>query len=101
VAILCAEAKAQNYLVKNKRGEDYIIETAGFPAYLIDLTNPQAFLWFKAVIRRNLIDAGLSGWMADYGEWLPADAQLYSGENALSYHNQYAVDWARLKPRSD
>lgn len=48
------------------------------------------------MIRKNLIDAGLSGWMADYGEWLPADAKLFSGLNALDYHNQYAVDWARL-----
>jgi len=93
---LYEEAKAKNYLVKNQKGEDYIIKTAGFPAYLVDLTNPAAFDWFKNVIRKNLIDAGLSGWMADYGEWLPADAKLFSGLNALDYHNQYAVDWARL-----
>lgn len=93
---LYEEAKSNGYLVKNKRGEDYEIKTAGFPAYLIDLTNPGAFEWMKNVIRRNLIDIGMSGWMADYGEWLPLDAQLFSGINPLEYHNQYAVDWARL-----
>ena len=93
---LFEEAKSKEYLVKNAKGRDYEIKTAGFPAYLIDLTNPAAFEWMKNVIRHNLIDAGLSGWMADYAEWLPLDAQLFSGINAFDYHNQYAVDWARL-----
>lgn len=93
---LYAEAKSKGYLVRNKKFEDYEIKTAGFPAYLIDLTNPAAFQWMKNVIHHNLIDVGLSGWMADYGEWLPLDAQLFSGINAFDYHNQYAVDWARL-----
>ncbi len=93
---LFEEAKSKGYLVRNNKGEDYEIKTAGFPAYLIDLTNPAAFQWMKNVIHHNLIDVGLSGWMADYGEWLPLDAQLFSGINAFDYHNQYAVDWARL-----
>ncbi len=93
---LFEEAKSKGYLVRNKKGKDYEIKTAGFPAYLIDLTNPAAFQWMKNVIHYNLIDVGLSGWMADYGEWLPLDAQLFSGINAFDYHNQYAVDWARL-----
>ncbi len=93
---LFEEAKSKGYLVRNKKGEDYEIKTAGFPAFLIDLTNPNAFQWLKNVIHHNLIDQGLSGWMADYGEWLPLDAKLYSGINALDYHNQYAVDWAKL-----
>ena len=93
---LFEEAKSKRFLVRNTKGEDYEIKTAGFPAYLIDLTNPAAFQWMKDVIHHNLIDVGLSGWMADYGEWLPLDAQLFSGINAFDYHNQYAVDWARL-----
>ena len=93
---LFEEARTNGYLVKNKKHEDYVIKTAGFPAYLIDLTNPAAFQWMKQVIKHNLIDVGLSGWMADYAEWLPLDAVLFSGEDAFDYHNQYAVDWARL-----
>jgi alpha-glucosidase len=34
--------------------------------------------------------------MADYGEWLPMDAKLFSGVSAFDYHDQYAVDWARV-----
>lgn len=90
------EAKKKGYLVKDKNGNDYMIQTVGFPAYLIDLTNPDAVRWTKDIIRKNLIDAGLSGWMADFGEWLPFDAKLHSGVDASLYHNVYPVDWARI-----
>ncbi|GBF51570.1 alpha-glucosidase [Leptospira ryugenii] len=93
---LLAEAKSKGYLVKNQAGEDYLIQTVGFPAYLIDLTNPQAVQWTKSIIKKNMIDVGLSGWMADFGEWLPFDAKLYSGIDAKVYHNIYPVDWARI-----
>jgi len=93
---LLTEAKNKSYLVKNTKGEDYLIQTVGFPAYLIDLTNPSAVKWTKDLIKKNMIDAGLSGWMADFGEWLPYDAKLFSGVDAKVYHNQYPVDWAKL-----
>nr|WP_109022152.1 alpha-glucosidase [Leptospira kobayashii] len=93
---LLTEAKNKGYLVKNSKGEDYLIQTVGFPAYLIDLTNPSAVKWTKDLIKKNMIDVGLSGWMADFGEWLPYDAKLFSGVDAKVYHNKYPVDWARI-----
>ncbi|TGL60264.1 alpha-glucosidase [Leptospira ognonensis] len=93
---LLVEARAKGYLIKNAKGEDYLIQTVGFPAYLIDLTNPAAVKWTKEIIKKNLIDVGLSGWMADFGEWLPYDAKMHSGIDAKVYHNQYPVDWARI-----
>ena len=93
---LFEEAWEKGYFVKNYSGAPYPIKMGGFDAYLIDLTHPDAFLWYKELIKRELIGAGFSGWMADYGEWLPPDALLFSGIHALAYHNQYAVDWARL-----
>lgn len=93
---MCEEAKTKGYLVKDPTGNDYLIKTAGFPAYLVDLSNPAAFEWLKGIIKTNMIEQGLSGWMADYAEWLPWDAQLHSGESAEAYHNKYPVEWARL-----
>ena len=90
------EARERGYFVKRDDGSDYPIEATGFSCFLIDLTNPEAFTWFKAIIRTHLIDNGFSGWMADFGEWLPTDARLFSGIDAARYHNRYAVDWARL-----
>ncbi|MBM9501318.1 alpha-glucosidase [Leptospira sp. 201903071] len=93
---LFEEAVKKNFLVKDKNGKDYEIATAGFPAYLLDLTNPEAVKWIQGIIQKNLIGAGLSGWMADFGEWLPLDAVLHSGVSAESYHNVYPVEWARI-----
>jgi len=90
------EAKKKGFLVKDKNGENYLIQTVGFPAYLIDLTNPDAVKWTKEIIKKNMIDMGLTGWMADFGEWLPYDAVLHSGISAKVYHNQYPVDWAKI-----
>ncbi|TGK95901.1 alpha-glucosidase [Leptospira brenneri] len=93
---LLTEAKTKGYLVKNQNGEDYLIQNVGFPAYLIDLTNPTAVRWIKDLIKKNMIGVGLSGWMADFGEGLPYDAKLASGVDAKIYHNRYPVDWARI-----
>ena len=90
------EAKAKGYLVKNSNGKNYRIKTVGFPAYLIDLTNPKAVEWIKNIIKENMIEQGLSGWMADFGEWLPYDAVLHDNSDPAKYHNVYPVDWARI-----
>lgn len=90
------EAKSKGYLVKNKDNVDYEIAAGGFKAYLVDLTNPDAYDWLKNIIIKNLIGNGFSGWMADFGEWLPMDAKLHSGVDPMKYHNRYPVEWAKL-----
>ncbi|AAS69724.1 alpha-glucosidase [Leptospira interrogans] len=93
---LYEEAVQKGYLIKDKNGNNYVIETVGFPAVLLDLTHPEAVKWIQKIIQKNLIGVGLSGWMADFGEWLPLDASLYSGISADVYHNVYPVEWARI-----
>jgi alpha-glucosidase (family GH31 glycosyl hydrolase) len=64
---------------------------------MLDLTNPSAVRWMKDIIKNfSITEAGSSGWMADFGEYLPFDAQLYSGQPASEYHNIYPQDWAKL-----
>lgn len=93
---LFAEAEREGYLVKDRTGGPYMIETTDFSAALVDLTNPAARAWMREVIQDNLVENGASGWMADFGEGLPYDAVLHSGESPRTYHNRYAEDWARL-----
>jgi len=93
---LFQEARDKGYLVKNPAGEVYLVKVTTFPAALLDLTHPQAREWIKGVIKSQMIDLGLSGWMADFAEYLPVDAVLHSGESGQSYHNRYPVDWARV-----
>jgi hypothetical protein len=52
--------------------------------------------WIKDVIKENLVEGGASGWMEGFGEGLPYDAVLHSGESPASCHNRYAEEWARI-----
>ncbi|MCP4403640.1 MAG: alpha-glucosidase [bacterium] len=93
---LYQEASQRGYLVKKETGEEYHIVVTSFPAALLDLSNPDARIWIKQIVRENMIGIGLAGWMADYGEYLPVDAILDSGEPAELYHNRYPVEWAQI-----
>ena len=92
---LYQEASKKGYMVKRADGSDYHVVVTAFPAGIVDLTNPDAVIWIKEVIKENMIGIGLSGWMADFGEYLPTDAVLFSGESAESYHNKYPAMWAK------
>jgi alpha-glucosidase len=91
-----AEAAAKNYLVKNLKGKDYKLNVGGFDAYLLDLASEDACEWFKQIIKTQLIEVGFSGWMADFGEYLPLDAKLGNGFSGREFHNFYPVAWARI-----
>ena len=93
---LYEEAAAKGYCVKNPAGQDYMVTITTFPAAMVDLTNPDAWNWMKDVIKREMIGIGMAGWMADFGEYLPADAVLFSGESGMDKHNDWPVLWARL-----
>lgn len=93
---LYKEASAKGYCVKKSDGSDYYVTITTFPAAMVDLTNPDAYRWLKGIIKQNMIDIGLSGWMADFGEYLPTDAVLHSGENPEIVHNTWPALWAKL-----
>lgn len=90
-----AEASKAGYCVKRADGSDYLVTVTTFPAAMVDLWNPDAFAWIKRVIRREMLDIGMAGWMADFGEYLPADAVLHGGRDPLLAHNEYPVLWAK------
>ena len=93
---LYKEAHQKGYCVKNKNGEDYLVKITTFPASMVDFTNPEAYEWYKNLIKKNMIGIGMSGWMADFGEYLPPDAVLFSGESAEIVHNKWPGIWAKL-----
>ncbi|GAA1854064.1 alpha-glucosidase [Pseudonocardia ailaonensis] len=94
---LYQQAQQNGYLVRKADGTPVAIPSSNFSAGLIDLTNPAARTWIKGVITSQMITgAQSSGWMADFGEALPFDAVLHSGESPASFHNHYAEEWARM-----
>ena len=93
---LYKEASKKGYCVKDMEGNDYLVKITTFPAAMVDLTNPEAYDWIKNIIKKNMIGFGLSGWMADFGEYLPTDCVLYSGEEAELVHNVWPALWAKV-----
>ena len=92
---LYKHAAPKGYCVKDKNGNDYLVKITTFSAAMVDLTNPEAYDWIKSVIKKNMIGFGLDGWMADFGEYLPTDCVLYSGESAEKIHNTWPALWAK------
>lgn len=93
---LYAYAKEKGYCVKDSQGNDYLVKITTFPAAMVDLTNPLAYEWIKQVIKENMISFGLDGWMADFGEYLPTDCVLFSGEDPKKIHNSWPARWAKV-----
>ncbi|WP_127956653.1 alpha-glucosidase [Serratia microhaemolytica] len=92
---LYAEAAEKGYLTKDYSGNDYQVEFGEFYAGVVDLTKPEAYDWYKNVIKKNLIEFGLDGWMADFGEYLPTDTVMYNGVDAEIMHNAWPALWAK------
>lgn len=99
--VLYPEAKARNYLVRNAEGAVYVMDFGEFDCGILDFTNPQAADWFAdKVIGNEMLDLGLGGWMADFGEYLPTDAVLASGLPGLEAHNLWPVLWAQVNEKA-
>ncbi len=88
------EAKKKGFLIRHKNGSVYHIKSTTFNAGIVDLTNPSARKWYTEIIKENMIGYGLSGWMADFGEYLPTDSVCYGGESE-KLHNRWPTMWAK------
>ncbi len=86
----------KGWLIAKKDGSVYHIRSTTFDAGMLDLTNPEAVRYIKEVlIGRNMLGLGMSGWMADFGEYLPVDCVLHDGDPA-QLHNAWPVLWAKI-----
>jgi len=104
---LCADgtlfpiAAAQGYLAKDNNGNPALVDFGEFDCGVVDFTNEAAADWFaEHVIGKNMLDFGLSGWMADFGEYLPIDVKLANGIDAKLMHNAWPTLWAEVNARA-
>ena len=78
----------------------YLVDFGEFHAGVVDFTNPAAAGWFaEEVIGKRMLDFGLDGWMADFGEYLPVDLRLHDGD-PMQEHNRWPVRWAEVNARA-
>lgn len=93
---LYEEANQKGYLVR-QNGTAYVYTNSSIKAGMVDLSNNEACIWLKNLIKEEMIGkAQASGWMADFGEALPFDAQLSGNADPAVWHNHYPEAWARL-----
>jgi alpha-glucosidase len=60
-----------------------------------DLSNPATRDYIVDFLRAAVRDIGLDGWMADFAEWLPVDAEIHDGD-AAAVHNRYPELWQSI-----
>lgn len=92
-----AEAAALGYLALQQDSDaPYLVDFGEFDAGVVDFTNPAAADWFsEKIIGKRMLDIGLDGWMADFGEYLPVDLRLHAGD-PMHEHNLWPVRWAKV-----
>lgn len=98
---LYPEAAAKGYFARClDSDEPYAVDFGEFYAGVVDFTNPEAAAWFaEEVIGKRMLDFGLDGWMADFGEYLPTDLRLFDGD-PMQEHNRWPVRWAEVNARA-
>jgi len=90
------EALENGYFATNSDGSEYLADFGEFYCGIVDLTNPEAYQWFKnTILKENMLDMGIDGWMADFGEYLPTDVKLYNNMTPMTEHNYWPVRWAK------
>ena len=97
---LYKEAEAKNLLALTTQGKPYLVDFGEFDAGIVDFTNPKAKAWYVEVIRKEMIDFGLDGWMADFGEYLPTDVVLHDRSPGMLAHNAWPGIWAEVNMRA-
>lgn len=98
---LFPEAEDAGYFATNDAGTTALVDFGEFDCGVVDFTNPAASEWFaERVIGQNMLDFGLSGWMADFGEYLPIDVHLANGVDARLMHNAWPTLWAEVNAKA-
>ena len=93
----------KGYFLTDASGADYVQDFGGFSCVTVDLLSEPASAWYEELIKTNLLDLGIAGWMADFAEYVPVDA-VSAGAADLSspaaLHNTYPALWGRANRRA-
>ena len=99
---LYAEARdAGHFALRLDSDEPYLVDFGEFDAGVLDFTRAETRDWFaEHMLGRELLDIGIAGWMADFGEYLPTDVRLADGSDPMELHNRWPVLWAQVNAQA-
>ncbi len=100
--ILYEEAREGGHFCLKPDSDDvYLVDFGEFDCGVLDFTRPQTRDWFaEKVLGKEMLDIGISGWMADFGEYLPTDVRLADGSDPMEAHNRWPVLWAQVNAQA-
>lgn len=99
---LYAEARdGGHFCLRNGSDEVYLVDFGEFECGVVDFTREETREWFaERVLGREMLDLGMAGWMADFGEYLPTDLRLADGSDPMEAHNRWPVLWAEVNAQA-
>ena len=89
------EALKRGYLPLTPEGDPYTFSIVDRFGSVVDLANPEARAWAKEFLVAA-VEMGQDGWMCDFAEWMPFDAQVGDGMTGQDLHNAYPLLWHEL-----
>ena len=86
-----------HFCLRRDNDEVYLVDFGEFDCGVVDFTRAETRAWFaERVLAREMLDHGVAGWMADFGEYLPTDVRLADGSDPMQAHNRWPVLWAEV-----
>ncbi|MFM5916647.1 MAG: alpha-glucosidase [Novosphingobium sp.] len=100
--ILYETAREQgHFALRQDSDEPYLVDFGEFEAGVLDFTRAETRGWFaEQVLGREMLDIGIAGWMADFGEYLPTDVRLADGSDPMKAHNLWPVLWGEVNAQA-
>lgn len=90
-----------HFCLKPDEDVPYLVDFGEFDCGVIDFTRAETRDWFaEKVLGCEMLDMGVSGWMADFGEYLPTDVRLHDGSDPMEAHNRWPVLWAQVNEQA-
>ncbi|MFY7836902.1 MAG: alpha-glucosidase [Novosphingobium sp.] len=101
-AELYEEARAGgHFCLRQDLAEVHLVDFGEFDCGVVDFTRAETREWFATrILGEEMLDIGISGWMADFGEYLPTDLALADGSDPMEAHNRWPVLWAQVNARA-
>ncbi|MBU7590663.1 MAG: alpha-glucosidase [Sphingopyxis terrae] len=99
---LYEQAKAEGHFCMRQNGEEvYLVDFGEFDCAILDFTRAETRDWFaEHILGREMLDIGIAGWMADFGEYLPTDVRLADGSDPMEAHNRWPLLWAAVNAQA-